>query len=281
MFHLNYRAIGLSAVMLSCFTSPMVVASGLNPTLNDNFTFRLGGVSLDGDTTVSSTIKTSEDLPIGTDIDLGDLGIGGSQTSMWLGGHWRFAKKWRLDYEYFGSKQDGTGIAEADIRFGDIVIPAGIAAKAEFETDIYLLGVGWSFLRDEKSELGIGLGLHVADLNIGIEGVGFIEDTLIPIGKETATATAPLPNARLYGAYAFTPTLALEGGVGWLSLNYGDFDGSLTTLSAVLEWRPSKNFGVGIGYTLFNVDLTVEDDVSRDEYDFRLNGPVLFVSTGF
>jgi hypothetical protein len=36
-----------------------------------------------------------------------------------------------------------------------------------------------------------------------------------------------------------------------------------------------------VGYTLFDTDLTVEDDRSRDMYNFRLHGPVLFLSAGF
>ncbi len=280
MFNFDYRTVKLSAVMLACLTTSIQAASEPNPTLNDDLTIRLGGASLDGKTTVSSTIKDSDTI-IESDIDLGSLGLDSTYTSAWLGGHWRFAKKWRLDYEYYGSKVDGTGSADDEIRFGDLVIPVGVTAKSEFKTDIFALGVGWSFLRDEKSELGVGLGLHVADVMVSIEGVGFIGDTDIPYGKETAEATAPLPNARLYGGYAFTPTLAVEGGIGWLSLNYGDFDGNLTVVSAALEWRPWQNFGVGLGYTLFDVDLTVEDDSSIDKYNYRLDGPLLFVSAGF
>ena len=55
---------------------------------------------------------------------------------------WRFGERWRLDFEYFGANNDGPGITDAEIRFGDIVIPLGIAAKAEIDTDIFALGVG-------------------------------------------------------------------------------------------------------------------------------------------
>lgn len=280
MFNLNYRAVSLSTVMLACFTSPVLAESGVNPTLNDNLVFRLGGTSLDGEFSVSSQLKLG-DTPIGSEIDLGDYGVEGNTTSAWLGGHWRFSERWRLDYGYFGSSQDGTGTSDTEITFGDITIPLGIATRAEIETDIYSVGVGWSFLRNTNSELGVGLGLHIADMSISLEGLGFIGDSEIPIGKETAEATAPLPNARLYGSYAFTPTLALEGGIGWFSLNYGDFDGNLTTATALLEWRPWQRFGVGVGYTLFDTDLTVDDDRSRDTYNYRLDGPILFLSVGF
>jgi hypothetical protein len=235
---------------------------------------------LDGDTSVSSQMKGT-DTPIGTEIELRDLGVDGDTTSPWVGIRWRFAERWRLDFNYFRSRQDGSGIAEAEINFGDVTIPAGIAAKASFDADSYALGVGWSFPRNEKAELDIGLGLHVANLSVAIAGTGFVGDIEAPVLRNAATTTAPLPDARLYGGYALAPTLALEGGIGWFSLNYGDFDGDLRTATAVLEWRPTQRYGVGVGYTYLDFDLTVDESRTRDSYDFRLDGPILYLSAGF
>jgi hypothetical protein len=90
-----------------------------------------------------------------------------------------------------------------------------------------------------------------------------------------------LPNLRLHGAYAFTPTLAFEAGLGWFSLSYDKYDGKFFVGTAALEWRPHENFGLGAGYTWLDVDLDVEEDRFTDNYDFALGGPLVFAIAGF
>ncbi len=111
----------------------------------------------------------------------------------------------RLNLEYLGAKKDGSKLAQTDILFGDIRVPAGVLAAADFRTEVYFASVGWSFWRDERRELGIGLGLHVADLAAKIRGAGFVNGIQVPVASKKANTTAPLPNLRLHGAYAFTP----------------------------------------------------------------------------
>jgi hypothetical protein len=270
--------VSILAIASGLPASVMAEDGGLNPTLNERFSFRLGAGFLDGDTKLSST---GNRIPIGADVDFDDLGIDGSTTSPYVAFRWRFADRWRLNLEYFGADQDGAGFAKTDIVFEDVRIPAGVLAQVDFSADIYAASVGWSFLRDERTELGVGLGLHVADLSAAIRGAGFIGDVAVPIAAETADVTAPLPNLRLHGAYAFTPTLALEAGFGWFSLSYDKYDGKLFVGTAALEWRPHENFGVGAGYTWLDVDLDVEEDQFTDNYNFDLKGPVLFAVAGF
>jgi hypothetical protein len=266
------------AVAAAIPTSSQAQGGGLNPTLNERFSFRLGAAFLDGDTSFSST---SNQTGLAGEVDLGDLGIDGKTTTPYFGFRWRFAERWRLNLEYFGSDQDGAGVAQTDLVFQDIRIPAGVLAEAEFSTDIYAASVGWSFLRDERMELGVGLGLHVADLSARIRGAGFIGDIAVPVAAERADVTAPLPNLRLHGAYAFTPTLAFEAGLGWFSLSYDKYDGKFFVGTAAIEWRPHENFGLGAGYTWLDVDLDVDEARFTDNYDFDLNGPVVFAVAGF
>jgi len=266
-----------ACIMLGLVTAA-AQADGLNPTLNEDFTLRLGATFLHGDVKVGSQ---SKDDPEHGDIDLDELGVDGSDTSFYLAGRWRFADSWRLDVEYFGLNQDAFGIAPRDLEYEDVTIPAGSTAEVDFRSDIYAIMLGWSFLRDERKELGVGLGLHVADLKSSITGSGFVDGIPVPIASDKSDITAPLLNVRLYGGYAFTPELAIEAAVGYFSLNYDKYDGELVTATAVLEWRPHKNFGIGAGYTYFDVDLDVDEKRSLDTYDFNLNGPILYVSAGF
>lgn len=257
---------------------PQSLPGGANPTLNEDFSLRLGAAFLGGETKVSSQVDGGN---AADDVDFDSLGIDGDETSGYMGGRWRFADRWQLDLEYFGTKHEGSGIAATDLDFGDVTIPVGVAARAEFDVDIYAVSVGWSFVKDELKEFGIGLGLHVADMKAEVSGAGFVDGVAVPFASETADATAPLPNIRLYGGYALSPKWAIEAGLGYFSLAYDKYDGQLLTANAALEWRPYENFGIGTGYTYVDVDLEVDENNRTDTYDFRLNGPMVYLVAGF
>ena len=66
-----------------------------------------------------------------------------------------------------------------------------------------------------------------------------------------------------------------------MSLSYGDWDGSLFFVSAVLEYWPWKNVGFGAGYRYVDVDVDYDPGHKKETYDFTLPGPVLYVTAGF
>ena len=260
------------------FCVATAAAGSLNPTLNEDFTLRLGAGLMSNDARVRSDLKGGD---VSAEVNLNDLGIDDNSSTPYAGLRWRFADRWKLDLEYFGTHQDGSGVTTGNIEFGDVRIPFGVQASTSLDVDLYSVSVGWSFIRSERTEVGVGLGLHVADLKTQIRGAGTVGGIPTPVATGTADTTAPLPNIRLYGGYAFTPTLAAEAGLGYFSLNYGDYDGHWFSGTAVLEWRPAEHFGVGAGYAWFDVNVDVDNTNTRDTYDFTLQGPVLFVSAGF
>ena len=84
-----------------------------------------------------------------------------------------------------------------------------------------------------------------------------------------------------FGSYAFTPKLSVEGSVGWFGLDYNDYSGNLLALTANLEYRVTRHFGVGVGYNYFDMDLTIDQSNRKDKYDLKYKGPILYMSAGF
>jgi len=271
------RIVAGAAFCIACMLGQSALAEK-NPTLNETFTLRVGAVFLDGDTEFGSQRKGGGS---NDEIDLDSLGIDGDDSTVYVGGRWRFTENWRLNLEYYGSEQSGSGVASTDLEFEDVTIPVGVTASADFQVDLYSVGVERALIRDETMELALGIGVHVADISASLSGAGLIGDTPVPFAKASTDALAPLPNFRLYGAYAFNPQLAVTGGLGYFSLTYDEYDGELTTGSVMLEWRPTKSFGIGGGYTFFDTSLEVDNDKYKDTYDFELNGPVVYAVMGF
>ena len=242
---------------------------GVNPVLNESFTFRLGAnfLTVDGDLGAE---RGNTDLP---DVDIDRLGIDDDETSPYLAARWRATDRWQFTFDYFGFDNSG------DVT-GSFKVVGDVRVQTRLKTDFYIVQTGYSLLKNERAELGLGLGLHIInfDSNIRVTAAGI---TTGKLGTESTDITAPLPNLLAYGTYAFTPKLSLDGSAAYFTLDYNHYDGSLFRGTVNLEYRFNDHIGAGIGYNYTNMNLDIEDDGRTSEYDLNYTGPVIFLSAGF
>jgi len=270
----------LGLVFGSFFVTLVQGAGGaINPVLDNAFTFRLGADFLQADGTFSSTIDGQSTDSLSTS----DLDIDDTNTTPYIGFRWRFADRWRLTFDYIGVDTDGSVRKDFDdLDFGEIEASGFLAVDTTFKTDFYIAQAGYSFLKNERAELGIGAGVHVVKfdtelkVSAGVSGLGQVS-----VPSDNVDLTAPLPNVLGFGTYAFTPKLSLEGSIGWFGLDYQDYSGDLVALSANLDYRLTDHFGIGVGYNYLDMDLTIDKSNRMDTYDLIYKGPVVYVSAGF
>ena len=62
---------------------------------------------------------------------------------------------------------------------------------------------------------------------------------------------------------------------------FENFDGSLYNITAVVEHDTFKNVGFGFGYSIFDFDLTAEDDEFRGEFAYSFQGPSAYINLMF
>ena len=168
-----------------------------------------------------------------------------------------------------------------DLNFGPITATGFLEVETSFKTDFYVAQVGYSFLKNERAELGLGGGLHVVSFDTALKVRGKINGKSGSEKSSESDLTVPLPNILGFGTYAFTPKLSLDGGIGWFGLDYDDYSGNLVAVNANLEYRFTDNFGVGVGYNFIDMDLEIEQSRRTDTYDLEYKGPVLYLSAGF
>lgn len=274
---MKYRLLGLFVGGL--LTSGVYAGGGaINPILDDTFTFRLGASYLDLDGKFSSTLKGQSMDKLETDaLDLDD-----ADTQPYFGARWRFTDRWRLTFDYLGLDTEGRVQRDFDrLIFGTIDVSGFLAVETSLKTDFYITQIGYSFLKNERAELGIGAGLHVVNLDTSLKVSAAVNNASGSVQSDTADWTAPLPDIIGFGTYAFTPKLSIEGGIAWFGLNYDDYSGDLVSASAAVEYRLTDHWGVGLGYTYIDMDLDVERSSREDNYNLEYQGPVLYVSAGF
>ena len=253
--------------------------NGINPLLNESFSFRLGANFLSADGTIGASREGGQKNP---GIDLDTLGMDDNYTSAYFGARWRPTDRWRLTFQYFNFDSDGDLSANFDdLGFGDIDVSGFVRVQSQLQTGIYVVQAGYSFLKNDRAELGAGLGLHVVDFDTKLAVSGRVGDfTGIP-GTDNTDITAPLPNILAFGTYAFTPKLSLDASLGYFSLNYDKYDGSMAAAAINLEYRFTKHFGAGFGYNYVNMNLDVDDGDITYDYNLDYQGPVVFLSAGF
>jgi len=264
---------GLMVVgMLTCGAAGAQDASwSVHPALTDRWSLQLGAYFPKADTTASlnSTAGTR-----GTSISFeDDLGLDDSKTTATILGSVRLGERWKIEAEYLFLDRSGSRSLSRTLNWGDHTYNLGATVNSEFNSNIYRLSAGYSFVKNNQSELGVVLGLHVTDFEAKLSAPN--------IGSDKGDVLAPLPTVGIYGAYAFTPRWLLSGRMDYFSLNYNDYDGRLFNASAGVDYRFMRNFGVGVGYRYVDYDLTASKARYTGNVSYKFNGPVLYVVGSF
>jgi len=233
--------------------------------------------------TISSTARidaTATARP-GTEIKLEDeLALSDRKGTPYVDLGMRLGENWRIEFEYYSLKRDATKTTTRQIDWGDTSFPIGATLSTKFDSTVYRLTGGWSFIKNQQAEVGVSLGLHVTDFKTQVSGQG-TGTAGVGFQREAQDALVPLPTIGLYGTYMFTPQLALHGRLDYLSLKYNDYDGRLTNLMASLDWRFAKNFGVGIGYRYVDYRLEATKTDFNGEVQYKFQGPTIFLNAAF
>jgi len=229
----------------------------VHPYLNENFFIDVGvyfperkfGVQ------VNSTILGPTDP-----IDLeGEFGARKSDETLSLNFGWRFAQKWQLEGQYFGSTGKAGATLDEDLQFGDITFGAGSGIEAGQEFTLTRLFFARRFESSDEHEFGLGVGLHWLKFGVYIKGNVINGDGSTAIRRESVTAIAPLPNIGAWYMHSLTPKLALKTRIDWFGASYDIYDGTMINASIGLNYQVLENFGVGLNYNHFELDVAVEE----------------------
>ncbi len=256
-----------------------------SPMLDDQFALYLGGFFPQ----VSSTIQLDgKIIGDGNEISFENaFGLEDSKSVLWGGARWRISRRNMLEFEFADLNRNGSVTVVSDpIEIGDSVAQVGARIDSFFDVTLGRLTYGFSIMKDEKKEILLKAGLHIADLGVGFQLSGAVcVDGEVPpncsvFGStprlESESVTAPLPHFGAAFNYAFTPTLGMRFQVLGFALEINDIDGSLVEIDADLIWQPWEHFGLGAGLRYFNVNIEAKKSGRKAEFDFEYYGPAIY-----
>jgi hypothetical protein len=248
--------------------------------LNDKYWFDIAGYWPDVNTTVEVASKTHPNVATKIDME-SDLDLTSRQVLPSFDAGARLGK-FVFAFEYYGLNRSGTASITKDIVFDDVTYQAGASLKSSFDSNIYRILIGYSFLKTKDYELGAGLGGHVTDFTIDISGNAQIA------GQPGVSSTvrhhnvlAPVPTLSLYGGVSVAKSLQFNARVDWLSLKIDKYNGKILNLQGGFTYNVHKNIGFGLLYRYVDYKLGVNQDTWTGQINYRFNGPSLVLHVGF
>lgn len=281
---MNTTAKAMNALLLLLLAGWSPWASAGKLAFGDTFIFSVGGMQHQAKADFQSTREDRPEI----ELDMNDLGMDPKASTVWLGATWQFAERWGVTASYSGFDSDGTISASGDGNFGDVDWDVTATLESELDLDLYVINLHWDFINTARTNFGVGLGVHIADLNASIGAMveadinGVPLDPAIDLGSESAAITAPLPDVSMRLGHRFGESVYVSGTFGYFDLHVGDIDGELISAKVSVDWRPGAGvFGVGAGYQYVSIDVTDDGNSRTERYDTEFYGPVFFVGMGF
>jgi len=190
---------------------------------------------------------------------------------------WRFGEKWSLAAQHFRASGGREAVLENDIEWNNVVFSAGSSVKGSTEFSMYRLFAGRSFGNDERSDYGVGAGLHWLEVSASISGNIFVNNN-VAFTREAVSAAAPLPNIGAWYHYSFSPRWAFKARGDWFSASIDEYDGSLVNLQVAINYAWFRNGGIGLAYNYLEFDAGVDSSTWQGNVDLVYEGPFAFVS---
>lgn len=258
---------------------------------DNRFRVYLGGFWPDINSTIA--INGTDLMPL-PPINVEDvLRVPSTKSTAWGGINWKISKRNALEFEYFALNRDG-GISDTfspPLEVGDGFIESG-AINTFYDTSIMRLTYGFSMLSNERMDLQLKAGIHVAKLEAGLQILGEIctPNTLPtqPPGCPTAQTdaesedvTAPLPHFGASYTYAFSETWGMRVTAIGFAIEINSIEGSILEFDADVAWKPWDHFGIGAGWRYFNANIKASNSDLNGEFDFEYSGPSVFINAWF
>jgi len=214
------------------------------------------------------------------------LGLDGTVTSAWLNFDWRFLPRHQLQAAWFELNRSGSTSASREFTVGDTTAMVGASVSSKLDMELWRLTYGYSIVHEEKFDLALLIGTHIVTAKGTVTASGSIAVNGVPMAGGTSTEssstyTFPLPHVGAELSYEVSPKWSAHFNMLLFALEYSNFRGSLFQFDATVAYQATKHFGLGAGYTYFNLNLQSQAAQLAGGFDYEFYGPAVFAYTTF
>jgi opacity protein-like surface antigen len=188
----------------------------------------------------------------------------------------RLGERNRVRFDYFSLDRTGNTTLDKDIIFRNVELLPNDPVNSNLSIDVLSFTYGYSFIHNDKFELAATIGINDTDLSTRARVA-----TAARHVNQSEDQAGPFPTVGLDGTYVISKHFYLDARVAYFHANVDHLNGSLGfyELNALYRLRP--NIAFALGYELVKAHLLSSQATNGGEFDFRTQGPELFVRVGF
>jgi hypothetical protein len=186
----------------------------------------------------------------------------------------RIGERHRIHADFQQLRRTGDEVITGEIRFGDDVYNANDRLVSETELRKLGLAYTYSIFRRERIELGLGLALHLLQLD-GRTSVParFIDEQLDTAGPFAALVAQ--------ASWRVTRRFSLNVSGQYFDLSPDDVRGAYRGLHGDVQFRGWRNLAIGVGYSYSGYLVDSTDTDFSGFYRLIYQGPEAFVRVSF
>jgi hypothetical protein len=182
----------------------------------------------------------------------------------------RLRERNRLRVDFFDLSRTATKKITQSIIYGNHTFFANDVVNSEFDWRQTDATYTYSFVRNERLELGFGLGVHL----IQTEAIGNVPARAV---REEFSGAGPFATLALDGTWRVTDRWTLTARAQYLDLRISGQEGMLGDYRGELQYRAARNFALGLGFEGLRERLDIRNKNPSGIMKFNVNGPELFV----
>ncbi len=266
----------LSLALASALVATPFAASAAGDPWEAPFGIQIGAFSSDATTTVRLDSNSGR---FGTSLSFeSDLNMDERKVLPTFDMFWRFNPRHALELSVVSLRRDGETNIRGAINWGEQTFPVNANVHSTFDSDIVRLAYRWSFIHDDRTEVGLLLGAHYTALKTSLSGTG--NNAGVSASQE-ASVKYPLPTIGLRATARMGENWRLAGFGQVLKVKINEYDGELYNFGAGVEWAFTQGMYAGLGYDYYKYNLTSTKENARGEFDYRFDGPKLYFGWNF
>lgn len=187
----------------------------------------------------------------------------------------RMGERHRIAADFYQLSRRGDAVVDEQVRFGDDVYDANDRVVSDMELRKLGVTYTYSLLRRERVELGVGLGLHLLQL----QGSAAVP---AEFQREQLDTAGPFAALAAHATWRISRRFSLNLSGQYLDLNPDGVKAAFRHYHADVQYRGWRNlsFGVGYSYSGYLVDST-DEDFFQGYYRLVYQGPEAFVRVSF